>query len=613
MFRDGQQIGIYTLINRVGRGGFGEVWLAEKRSQFFTKKVAIKLPLDEQVNFEAIRQEAMLWEQASGHANVLPIIDADIYDGQVVIVSEYADGGSLADKLNSEGKLPSKQAVEMTIGILNGLEYLHNKRIIHRDIKPANILLQGDMPRLADFGISRAMQTAVISSKITGTDAYMSPESFRGLRTVETDIWSVGVVLYQLLNGRLPFPQENPSERMYAILQNELAPLSNDIPQDLRRIVEKALAKRPENRYRSAGKMRGELKDFLAILEARPQPVAKPISELSPKPSVNLVPEPNEETIVALPKTQLAKYQEQKTLPAIHLSSPAVSSESSEKPKKIWLVALSSVSAIILIVIVSLIYQDDNNISNTNNSNFVATPLLPLFTASPTPTPNYDIPDLRATVKELKLFESGSGTLPQDQRIYKTTFYKSSTRYVNYELKLEFPYPESTKYFTLEIIWYKGNNLLSSRKDSFAIEKTWTNTILTGGYGNVLYGSLGAGGYKVEIKYDGKVIASQKFDIQISLAGTWSGGSSWGDITMSGSGSSYTGSYTYPDGTFNLNKAPDGTYRGAWKNSTGVSRGAIEKAVVSADGDTLTVTWGYSYPESQKSSGRLSTWTRKKN
>jgi eukaryotic-like serine/threonine-protein kinase len=195
MFHEGQNIGSYKLLTKIGKGGFGEVWLAEKRSELVTKKVAVKLPLEDQVNLETIRQEAELWEQASGHANVLPIIDADIIDGQVLIVSEYAEGGSLHDKLRREGKLSIKQAVEMTIGILNGLEFLHHKRIIHRDIKPQNILLQGDTPRLADFGISRAMQTAAISSTIIGTDSYMSPETFEGKRSVQTDIWAVGVVL----------------------------------------------------------------------------------------------------------------------------------------------------------------------------------------------------------------------------------------------------------------------------------------------------------------------------------------------------------------------------------------------------------------------------------
>lgn len=309
MFYEGRQIGSYTLLRKLGKGGFGEVWLAEKRSQFVTKKVAVKLPLDEQVNFDAIRQEAELWEQASGHPNVLPIIDADIVDGQVVIVSEYADGGSLADRLKREGKLPLQKAVEMTIGILNGLEFLHNRRIIHRDIKPQNILLQGDTPRLADFGISRAMNTTIISSAIIGTDAYMSPEAFDGKRTVQTDIWSVGVVLYALLADRLPFPQEHPSERMFAILTKEFAPLPPEVPPQLQRIVYRALAKQPENRYQTTAEMRDELQKVLVGIA---HPTLAP-TEVFRIPTENLptIPthenkyqtgEPEKETVVNSPK-----------------------------------------------------------------------------------------------------------------------------------------------------------------------------------------------------------------------------------------------------------------------------------------------------------------------
>jgi serine/threonine protein kinase len=269
MFLAGQQIGSYTLIEKIGRGGFGEVWLAEKRSEFITKKVAIKLPHGGLIDFEEIRKEAMFWEQASGHPNVLPLIDADVFNGQVAIVSEYAEGGSLADRLKLQGKLPIREAVEIIIGVLNGLEYLHSKHIIHRDIKPANILLRNNIPLLADFGISRALETSTTTSVVVGTENYMAPEAFEGARNVQTDIWSVGVVLYELLKGSPPFPQKRASEVMYAILLKEPEPLPDDIPPELQRIVFKALEKDkdlgadPPRRYQTAAEMRDDLKIFL--------------------------------------------------------------------------------------------------------------------------------------------------------------------------------------------------------------------------------------------------------------------------------------------------------------------------------------------------------------
>src|SRR5476651_315778 len=135
MIQAGDNIGPYTLVRRLGRGAFGEVWLAERRSSLLTTQVALKLPIDATTDLDAIRNEAHVWLKASGHTNIVPVMDAEVYDGQVVIASEYIAGGSLTDWLTRHGgKAPSVEAaVVMIRGILAGLEHLHHNGLVHRD------------------------------------------------------------------------------------------------------------------------------------------------------------------------------------------------------------------------------------------------------------------------------------------------------------------------------------------------------------------------------------------------------------------------------------------------------------------------------------------------
>jgi serine/threonine protein kinase len=260
------QLGPYTLMRRLGRGAFGEVWLAERRTPLATTLVAVKLVVDEHPDLKAISQESRVWAEAAGHPNILPIIEADVYDGYVVIVSEYASDGSLQDWLERHGKTaPSiEAAVAMTAGILSGLEHLHSKRIIHRDLKPGNILLQGETPRLADFGLARMLKSTPSSSGIAGTPSYMSPETFDGKRSERSDIWSVGVILYQLLSGRRPFPQLMVAELVGAILNRPFDPLPPTVPLPLRQVVARALQKDPTKRFQTASEMRVMLLDAMA-------------------------------------------------------------------------------------------------------------------------------------------------------------------------------------------------------------------------------------------------------------------------------------------------------------------------------------------------------------
>lgn len=264
MARQGDNIGPYTLLEKLGRGGFGVVWLAEKRTALATRKVAIKLPNDDDVDLDAIRREAALWIEVSDHPNILSFIDADIYDEQIVIVSEYAPDGSLAQLLKQNGgKMPSENdAIEMTKGILEGLAHLHSKRIIHRDLKPANILLNGLRPRLVDFGLARVMKSTSNSRTVSGTYAYMPPETFEGSRSEQTDVYSTGVILYEMLTGRLPFPQDNDAALIGAILHKEPDALPQTIRKHLHRIINRAMEKDLNNRYKSAEEMAVALSDL---------------------------------------------------------------------------------------------------------------------------------------------------------------------------------------------------------------------------------------------------------------------------------------------------------------------------------------------------------------
>lgn len=293
-------IGPYQLINRLGKGTFGEVWLAQLENSK-DSPVALKLPNEPELDFGALLKEAIVWARAGQHPNVVEFLDADVFDQQAVIVSEYAPDGSLEQWLKRNGgRAPTVDvAVEMTRGILDGLEHLHSKRIIHRDIKPANILMHGATPRLADFGHSRVLASTMHSSIVAGTPAYMAPEAFDAVRNEQTDLWSVGVLLYQMLAGRMPFPQRDQSSLMKAILMAEAQPLPADLPDWLRQAVGTAMSKDPAERFRSATEMRGAL----VLLAARPiqqsAKFAEPIKPPDiPKPSPVIKPPYRSETVI---------------------------------------------------------------------------------------------------------------------------------------------------------------------------------------------------------------------------------------------------------------------------------------------------------------------------
>ncbi|NJM52708.1 MAG: serine/threonine protein kinase [Blastocatellia bacterium] len=254
-----QTIGPYHLLKKLGRGAFGEVWLAEKKSSLVTAQFALKFPSDYDIELESIRREAGLWQKASGHPNILPLIEANVYDGQAVIVSEYVKDGSLEVWLkNNGGKSPSQEkAVEIMNGILDGLEHLHNRRIIHRDLKPANILMQEGKPRLTDFGVSKILKDEGNTTKnISGTVAYMSPEALEGKRNFQSDLWSAAVIFYQMLTGYMPFQTPDQVSLMLSIVTKQPFELPPNVKDKWSEFFKIALNKKPDLRLQSASQMK---------------------------------------------------------------------------------------------------------------------------------------------------------------------------------------------------------------------------------------------------------------------------------------------------------------------------------------------------------------------
>ncbi|CAN5764724.1 hypothetical protein BH20ACI4_BH20ACI4_14380 [soil metagenome] len=382
MFRPGDQIGPYVLKAQIGRGAFGVVWLAEETTRLTTHKVALKLPSEAAVNSEMIRQEAVLWEQVKGHPNILPIIKADIFDKQIYIASEYAPDGSLADWItNHRGSAPSVfDSIEMTKGILSGLAHLHSKSVIHRDLKPENILLQGETPRIADFGIARILRDSH-TSQVAGTPSYMAPEGFDGIRSEKTDLWAAGVIFYQMLTGLLPYPQTDLVSIVKAVVYDEPQIDFDRVPEQLRYIVYKSLQKNAANRYQTVAVMLGDLRKinsaafentFTAVTVPDVKfPTSEPVTEVLKTNQIDESAENThqQETARATGKENYKTHLMEKPPPTIAASNKS----------RYFIFGGGILAAVVFVGIISLagiyLYKttpftpQNSNISNSENSN----------------------------------------------------------------------------------------------------------------------------------------------------------------------------------------------------------------------------------------------------
>ncbi len=266
LFR-GQTLGKYKIVAPLGSGGFGTVYLAQ--DTWIDKKVAIKVPHRQGLDFGELLREPRLLASVS-HPNIVAITTAEKQDNVFFIVMEYVQGETLENIIALKGAIELNRALDFTCQICNAVDHAHRQGVIHRDLRPANVLVtDNDMLKVADFGTSRFLEIAAHGTTVIGSPPYMAPEQFHGKAVFASDIYSLGVTMYQMLTGILPYDTPAPAD-LDKLMSGELLSsprLKNPaVPRAIGDIVLKAMAPDLTARYPRAGDL---LADVLAVRTPR--------------------------------------------------------------------------------------------------------------------------------------------------------------------------------------------------------------------------------------------------------------------------------------------------------------------------------------------------------
>jgi len=279
----------FAMISLLGKGGMGEVWLAEDSQ--LGRKVAIKLlPTEFTTDADRLRrfeQEARA-ASALNHPNIITIHEIGKVDATLFIVTEYIEGETLRERMkdDAEQRVPETETLEVALQICAALTAAHHAGIVHRDIKPENVMVRRDgYAKVLDFGLAKlteplpggisepGVEHSTETGAVMGTPRYMSPEQARGEKVdARTDIWSLGVVVYEMIAGRPPFPGKTPGDVIAAILRDEPPPLNEYVPgasPELARVVTKAMRKERAERYQTAQDLLADLKELKQAVTTR--------------------------------------------------------------------------------------------------------------------------------------------------------------------------------------------------------------------------------------------------------------------------------------------------------------------------------------------------------
>lgn len=273
----------YHLQKRIGVGGMGEVFLATFKSASHTspgdlwaiKFLKTQTDLSEMDRARFVREmEIALHMQ---HSALIRCVDCGDENGQLFIVMDYCSGGNLHELLKRSGQLKVRRAIRLMDRLLAGVDFAHEKGIVHRDLKPSNILHHKHsndkfLPKISDFGLAKSYLQAgesgmTVNGSVGGSWAYMPKEQLTNFRFVsaQSDVWSLGAILYECLTLKLPRPMEKGSDPIRTILESKIIPLQELMPErhpEVIRFVMKCLAREPEQRYKDAGTMRAALKQM---------------------------------------------------------------------------------------------------------------------------------------------------------------------------------------------------------------------------------------------------------------------------------------------------------------------------------------------------------------
>ena len=269
----GQMLGKYRIHEPLGSGGFGTVYLAE--DTWIDKRVAIKIPHRQNLDFGELLREPRLLASLN-HPNVVNVITAEKQDNTFFIVMEYVPGETLETIIVNKGALELATVLDYTCQIANAVEHAHKQGVIHRDLRPANVFVTDKaVVKVGDFGTSRFLEIAAHGTTVIGSPPYMAPEQFEGRAVFSSDLYSLGVTMYQMLTGELPYDTPAPAD-LDRLRRGELVTPPRlrvpQIPVSVDAVVMRALSGQVSTRYQRAEDFLEDLLSARRDLARRPAP-----------------------------------------------------------------------------------------------------------------------------------------------------------------------------------------------------------------------------------------------------------------------------------------------------------------------------------------------------